>query len=110
MTARAIPRVRFSFRDLRLDEGGRPRFDGDEVTSHGHHLLVLGAPRALFLAAIGAMEPARGALWIDGRPAAQAIREGHAAGGRGSPDSIVGWRRVRPAKLSSASPSGRRRT
>ncbi len=74
--------VRFAFRDLRIDEGGLPRFDGDEVASHGQRLLVLGAPRALFLAAVGAIEPSRGALWIDGRPAAQAIREGRAAAAR----------------------------
>jgi ABC-type multidrug transport system ATPase subunit len=89
--ARAVPVVRFAFRDLRLDQGGRPRFDGDEVTSHGHHLLVLGAPRALFLAAIGALEPARGAMWIDGLPAAEAIRKGRAAAARFDVPVPLSW-------------------
>ena len=89
-TARAAG-VRFAFRDLRLDEGGSPRFDGDEVASHGHHLLVLGAPRALFLGAIGAIAPARGALWIDGRPAAAAIRQGRAAAARFDVPVPPGW-------------------
>ncbi len=79
---RALPVVRFAFRDLRLDEAGAPRFDGEDVASHGQRLLVLGAPRVLFLAAIGAALPSRGALWIDGRPAAQAIRQGRAAAAR----------------------------
>jgi ABC-type transport system involved in cytochrome c biogenesis ATPase subunit len=76
---RALPVVRFAFRDLRLDEAGTPRFDGEDVASHGQRLLVLGAPRVLFLAATGAALPARGSLWIDGRPAAQAVREGRVA-------------------------------
>ena len=76
---RALPVVRLAFRDLRLDEAGAPRFDGEDVASHGQRLLVLGAPRVLFLAAVGAALPARGSLWIDGRPAAQAIREGRVA-------------------------------
>ncbi len=57
--------------DLRVDRLGAPEVDGLTLTAEGRSACVLGAPRALLLAAAGQLLPSRGQLRIRGsRPRA----------------------------------------
>ncbi len=60
-------------RNIRIDEHGVPSVDGLSLMSQGRHVVVLGAARALFEAAIGVLAPSRGELFIRGTPAHEAL-------------------------------------
>jgi len=59
-------------RDLRVDVEGVPVCDGLTFTTRGPRALILGAPRALYEAAVGQRAVARGALQVRGTSAAGA--------------------------------------
>lgn len=66
--------------DLRVDAEGAPACEGLSFRSSGSHLLVLGAPRALFVAATGLTSPSRGTLTIRGVDSDEAVGLGLIAG------------------------------
>ena len=76
---------------LRLDVHGVPAIDGLSLTSAGEHLLVLGAPSALFEAAAGLRAAVRGALRVEGRLPLEAVRAGIAAGAPLDPPMPPRW-------------------
>ncbi|WP_394845735.1 hypothetical protein LZC95_52985 [Pendulispora brunnea] len=67
-------------KNLRLDEDGAPQVDGLSLATQGNHVVILGAPRALFEAAAGMRSPARGELSLYGTPCADALASRHVAG------------------------------
>jgi ABC-type multidrug transport system ATPase subunit len=74
--ARARPSPVLALSEVRVDVGGVPAIDGLTLTSTGEHILVLGAPRALFEAAAGLRPTSRGRLLVEGVPMPHAIRAG----------------------------------
>jgi ABC-type multidrug transport system ATPase subunit len=84
---------------LRVDADGVPQVDGLSMTSTGEWVLVLGAPRTVFEAAVGTRPIQRGHLRIGGRSPLRAIRDGVAASapldpplpGAWSPEQYVKW-------------------
>jgi ABC-type multidrug transport system ATPase subunit len=61
--------------DLRVDIDGAPACDGVAFTTKGDRVLVLGGPRALFLAAAGLAPVVRGSLKVLGAPPGDAVRD-----------------------------------
>jgi ABC-2 type transport system ATP-binding protein len=83
-----------SCEDLRIDVDGVPSCDGLTLrASHNTHarLLVVGAPRALFLATIGLLPVARGMLCVRGVPAQHAALKRIVAGASSSPPLPPNW-------------------
>lgn len=66
--------------DLRVDAEGVPACEGLSFRTSGSHVLVLGAPRALFLAATGMTPPSRGTLTTRGVPSDESVGLGIIAG------------------------------
>lgn len=77
--------------DLRVDVDDVPAVDGLSLAITGERSLVLGAPRALFEAASGLRPVVRGALAVQGAPAAQAIAQRIAAGAPLDPPLPPKW-------------------
>jgi ABC-2 type transport system ATP-binding protein len=77
--------------DLRLDVAGVPVCDGLTFVTKGDHVLVLGAPRALFLASAGLLPVVRGTLAIRGVPAAEAALRNLVAGVPADPPLPPRW-------------------
>ncbi|MBX3263434.1 MAG: hypothetical protein KIS78_18910 [Labilithrix sp.] len=77
--------------DLRVDVDGVPACDGLSFRATGEHLLVLGAPRALFDAATGLASVVRGALTVRGVAAALAVARGVVAGAAMDPPLPPRW-------------------
>ncbi|MBX3201287.1 MAG: hypothetical protein KF894_24340 [Labilithrix sp.] len=77
--------------DLRVDVDGVPACDGLSFRATGEHLLVLGAPRALFDAATGLASVVRGALAIRGVAADLAVTRGVVAGAPMDPPLPPRW-------------------
>jgi ABC-2 type transport system ATP-binding protein len=77
--------------DLRIDVAGVPACDGLSLTTRGDRSLILGAPRALFLATTGLLAALRGTLAVGGRPAARAVAEGIVAGAASDPPLPGEW-------------------
>ena len=77
--------------DLRVDVDGLPACDGISLRTTGEHVLVLGAPRALFDAVIGLASVVRGSLDVRGVAAAQAAAEGVVAGAPMDPPLPPRW-------------------
>ncbi|MGA2447944.1 MAG: hypothetical protein ABTD50_04625 [Polyangiaceae bacterium] len=65
--------------ELRLDVAGVPAIEGLTFATTGQHVLLLGAPRALFDAAAGVHGQARGRLTVGGLLPLAAVRAGLAA-------------------------------
>jgi len=77
--------------DLRVDVSGVPSCDGLTLRSTRERLLMLGAPRALFLATIGLLPIARGTLSICGVPAQHAALKHVVAGASSSSPLPPNW-------------------
>ncbi len=77
--------------DVRVDVDGVPACDGLTFRTSGEHVLVLGAPRALFDAATGLSRVVRGALTVRGVAAGQAVGRGVIAGAEAEPPTPVRW-------------------
>ena len=92
-TRTSIPRVAvlFSCSHLRIDVGGVPAIDGLTLASSGQHVLLLGAPRALFEAAAALRPTARGTLLVEGLVARDATRAGLAASAPLDPPLPTDW-------------------
>lgn len=69
--------VLLSAQGVRVDQDQVPTVVGLDVQAEGPHLLVLGAPRALFLAAAGVLPCRGGRLRIAGLNPLEALRSGH---------------------------------
>ncbi|MCA9587880.1 MAG: hypothetical protein KC657_21300 [Myxococcales bacterium] len=59
--------------DLRVDVDGAPALDGLTLETNAQHVVVLGAPRALFEAASGVRRVARGSLHVAGASPGEAV-------------------------------------
>jgi ABC-type multidrug transport system ATPase subunit len=66
-------------RGARVDVGGVPAIDGLSFATTSDHVVVLGAPRALFEAASGVRAPAHGEIFVRGEPAHVALANGKVA-------------------------------
>jgi ABC-2 type transport system ATP-binding protein len=77
--------------DLRVDVDGVPSCDGLAFETAGERVLVLGAPRALFLALTGLLRVVRGALAVRGTPAAVAAHDVVVAGAATDPPMPPGF-------------------
>ncbi|MBX3230338.1 MAG: hypothetical protein KIT84_03615 [Labilithrix sp.] len=77
--------------DVRVDEDGVPGCEGLSFRTKGEHVLVLGAPRALFLAAVGLRPVVRGALTVRGVAADEAVGYGLIAGAALDPPLPPRW-------------------
>ena len=77
--------------DLRVDAEGVPACDGLAFRTTGEHVLVLGAPRALFDAIIGVVPVARGALRVRGTVAVTATKNRTVAGAPLEPPLPPRW-------------------
>ncbi|MDF2698321.1 MAG: transporter related protein [Labilithrix sp.] len=77
--------------DLRVDIDGVPACDGISFRTQGTHVLVLGAPRALFEATTGLAAVVRGALAVRGIAARQAATRGIVAGAAKDPPVPPRW-------------------
>ncbi len=77
--------------DLRIDVDGVPACDGLSFRTTGEHVLVLGAPRALFEATTGIAAVVRGTLAVRGIPAARAARAITIAGAAHDPPLPPRW-------------------
>jgi iron complex transport system ATP-binding protein len=91
IVANGRPSPALALSDVRVDVGGGPAVDGLTLTSTGYHILVLGAPRALFEAAAGLRPTVRGRLLVEGVPVSQAIRAGLVACAPLDPTLPGGW-------------------
>ncbi|HVH44841.1 MAG TPA: hypothetical protein VM925_20950 [Labilithrix sp.] len=80
-----------SAEDLRIDLDGVPACDGLTFRTRGEHVLVLGAPLALFAAATGLASVVRGTLSVRGVPAAQAGARAIIAGAPMAPPTPPRW-------------------
>ena len=80
-----------SAEDVRVDIDGVPACDGLTFRSTGERLLVLGAPRALALAASGVVPVVRGRLLLRGLDAAATARQRGAAGCALDPPLPARW-------------------
>lgn len=80
-----------SAEDVRIDIDGVPACDGITFRTTGERVLVLGAPRALALAAAGVLPVARGRLTIRGIDAAAATRDRGAAAAALDPPVPPTW-------------------
>ena len=77
--------------DLRVDAGGIPACEGLSFRTNGERVLVLGAPRALFLAATGLSPVSHGTLAIRGAAAHEAVGGGRVAGAALDPALPPQW-------------------
>jgi ABC-type taurine transport system ATPase subunit len=77
--------------DVRVDVDGVPACDGLTFRTQGEHVLVLGAPRALFEAVTGLVPVVRGGLSIRGTAAGQAAKRGVIAGAAMDPPTPPRW-------------------
>ncbi|WP_394825226.1 hypothetical protein [Pendulispora albinea] len=77
--------------NVRIDEHEAPAIDGLSLATQGHHVVVLGAPRALFEAASGMLDPARGELFLQGIPCRTALETGRVAGAPLDPPLPPKW-------------------
>ncbi|MDB4941091.1 MAG: transporter related protein [Labilithrix sp.] len=77
--------------DLRIDTDGEPSIDGLTLRSSGEHVLLLGAPSALFDALTGLRSPVRGALRIRGEDPAAAVSGRRVAGAPFAPPLPPRW-------------------
>lgn len=79
--------------DLRVDADGErvPACEGLSFRTSGERVLVLGAPRALFLATTGLTHPSRGTLAIRGVPSDEAVGLGLIAGAALDPALPPRW-------------------
>lgn len=77
--------------DVRIDVDGVPACDGLTFRTRGAHVLVLGAPRALFAATTGLTPVRRGTLSVRGAPAAEATLRGVVAGAAQEPPLPPRW-------------------
>jgi energy-coupling factor transport system ATP-binding protein len=66
-------------KSLRVDAGGAPAIDGLSLESTGRHVIVLGAPRALFEATANLRPVEHGELQVNGALPRSAARAGGAA-------------------------------
>ena len=80
-----------SAEDVRIDIDGVPACDGLTFRTTGERVLVLGAPRALALAAAGVLPVSRGRLLVRGVDAEKATRERGAAGAALDPPLPPTW-------------------
>ena len=76
---------------VRVDDAGVPAIDGLTLATTGEHVLILGAPRALFEAASGVRGVAHGALRVRGESAREALRSTHIAGAPLDPAMPPAW-------------------
>ena len=76
---------------VRIDDAGVPVVDGLTLATTGEHVLILGAPRALFEAASGVRDVAHGALRVRGESARDALRATHVAGAPLDPAIPQAW-------------------
>jgi ABC-type multidrug transport system ATPase subunit len=83
--------ARIASAHLRVDVAGAPAIDGLTLASTGHHVLVLGAARALFDAAAGLRPVARGQLLVEGMTPLEALRAGAVASARLDPPLPGSW-------------------
>jgi ABC-2 type transport system ATP-binding protein len=77
--------------DLRVDVHGVAEVDGLTFTTEHDRVVVVGAGRALFDAAGGVVTPARGVVYVQGRPAAEALAAGHVAAAPRDPALPPKW-------------------
>ena len=77
--------------DVRVDVDGVPACDGLSFRTRGEHVLVLGAPRALFDATTGLSSVVRGALSVRGVAARDAAARGIVAGADAEPPVPPRW-------------------
>jgi len=77
--------------DIRVDIDGVPACDGLTFRTSGEHVLVLGAPRALFDAVTGLSAVVRGALSVRGVAAGEAAARGIVAGAEAEPPTPLRW-------------------
>lgn len=80
VTDRRIPDPVLLASDVRVDVDGVPGCEGLSFRTKGEHVLLLGAPRALFRATIGLLPVTRGTLTIRGVPVDEAVGFGLIAG------------------------------
>lgn len=81
----------FAAADVRIDAAGVPVCDGLTVTASGRHVLVLGAPRALFEATCGLRPIVRGSLTVQGTAPAEGVEQGFLAGAPLDPPLPPRW-------------------
>ncbi len=79
------------FDDVRVDDGGRPAIDGLTFETSSRHLLVLGAPRAMFEAVSGMRGVRRGRIGVDGEEPRAAAAAGTLAGAPLDPPMPPSW-------------------
>lgn len=77
--------------DVRIDVDGVPACDGLTFRTKGEHVLVLGAPRALFDGVTGLLDVLRGALRVRGTRAATAAGRGVIAGAEANVPTPPRW-------------------
>jgi ABC-2 type transport system ATP-binding protein len=77
--------------DVRIDVAGVPACDGLAFRTNGEHVLLLGAPRALFEATTGLAKVVRGTLAVRGTASAQAAVRGVVAGAPQDPPLPPRW-------------------
>jgi ABC-type multidrug transport system ATPase subunit len=83
--------------EARIDDAGThartpaPAVDGLTLRTTGEHVLILGAPRALFEAASGVRDVAHGALRVRGEDPREALRALHVAGAPLDPALPPAW-------------------
>jgi ABC-type multidrug transport system ATPase subunit len=68
-----VPEPLLRCSDLRVDVEGAPALDGLTLETSASHVVVLGAPRALFEAASGVRRAARGTLRVAGEAPSEAV-------------------------------------
>ena len=78
-------------RGARIDVGGSPALDGLSLETTSEHVVVLGAPRALFEAASGVRRAAHGDVLVRGTPAEQALKASRACGAPLDPPMPAAW-------------------
>lgn len=91
MAASSRPEPLLAAEDLRVDVDGVSACDGLTFRTRGEHVLVLGAPRALFDATTGLASVVRGTLSVRGVAAGEAAARGVVAGAESSPPAPPRW-------------------
>lgn len=109
MSERRIAEPVLLANDLRVDAGGVPACEGLSFRTSGERVLVLGAPRALFLATSGLTPVSRGTLTIRGVPSNESVGMGLIAGAPLDPLLPPKWSVLEyiewSARLSGAAPN-----
>ena len=88
---RRIPDPVLLASDVRVDVDGVPGCEGLSFRTKGEHVLVLGAPSALFRATVGLLPVTRGTLTIRGAPSDEAVGFGLIAGAPLDPPLPPRW-------------------